>query len=134
MNGKVHVWNADDWLQLRKEYRIVGALIGCLAHLPRQDSFLGLPMVLLPEEVTLLLEQEVARLVSYSSLTCAPSNDIRQKFQEYRKFLYKQQVCNINCIVKCRCIYSQPIITCRTCLAHRSVLRPHFSFPRNLLL
>jgi len=79
-------------LKLREEYRIVGALIGCLAHLPRQDSFLGLPVVLLPEEVTLLLEQKVARLVSYSSLTCAPSNDIRQKFQEYRKCLYKEQV------------------------------------------
>jgi hypothetical protein len=89
-----------DWLKLREEYRIVGSLIGCLAHLPRQDSFLGLPMVLLPEEVTLLLEQEVARLVSYSSLTCAPSNDIRQKFQEYRKRLYKQQVGNINYVVK----------------------------------
>jgi tRNA-splicing endonuclease subunit Sen34 len=87
-------------LKLREEYRIVGALIGCLAHLPRQDSFLGLPMVLLPEEVTLLLEQEVVRLVSYSSLSCAPSNDIRQKFKEYRESLYKQQVCNVSCIVK----------------------------------
>jgi hypothetical protein len=89
-----------DWLKLREEYRIVGALIGCLAHLPRQDSFLGLPMVLLPEEVTLLLEQKVARLVSFSSLACAPSNDIREKFQEYRKCLYKEQVGNINYIVK----------------------------------
>jgi len=89
-----------DWLKLREEHRIVGALIGCLAHLPRQDSFLGLPMVLIPEEVTLLLEQKFARLVSYPSLTCAPSNDIRQKFQEYRKCLYKQQVGNINYVVK----------------------------------
>jgi len=87
-------------LKLREEYRIVGALIGCLAHFPRQDSFLGLPMVLLPEEVTLLLEEKVARLVSYSSITCAPSNDIRQKFQEYRKCLYKQQVGNTNYVVK----------------------------------
>jgi len=90
----------SDWLKLREEYRIVGALIGCLAHLPRQDSFLGLPMVLLPEEVTLLLEQKVARLVSYSSLTCAPSSDIRQKFQDYRKCLYKEQVGNMNYLVK----------------------------------
>lgn len=89
-----------DWLKLREEHRIVGALIGCLAHLPRQDSFLGLPMVLLPEEVTLLLEQEVARLVTYPSLTCAPSSDIRQKFEEYRECLYKEQVGNIIYIVK----------------------------------
>lgn len=89
----INVCAFADWQKLREEHRIVGALIGCLAHLPRQDSFLGLPMVLLPEEVTLLLEQKVARLVSYSSLRCAPSSDVRQKFQEYRKTMYKQQVC-----------------------------------------
>ncbi|XP_021939720.1 tRNA-splicing endonuclease subunit Sen34 [Zootermopsis nevadensis] len=49
-------------------------------------------MVLLSEEVTLLLEQKVARLVCYPSLQCAPRNDVRQKFQEYRKTMYEQQV------------------------------------------
>jgi len=53
-------------------------------------------MVLLPEEVTLLLDHKVARLVSYASLSCAPSSDARQKFQEYRKTMYKEQVCKIN--------------------------------------
>lgn len=52
-------------------------------------------MVLLSEEVTLLLEQKVARLVCYPSLQCAPRNDVRQKFQEYRKTMYEQQVCKI---------------------------------------
>ncbi|PNF37704.1 tRNA-splicing endonuclease subunit Sen34 [Cryptotermes secundus] len=92
INGKVYTWNADDWQKLREEYRIVGALIGCLAHLPRQDSFLGLPMVLLPEEVTLLHEQKLVRLVSYSFPSYASSNAVRQKFQEYRKTMYMQQV------------------------------------------
>jgi tRNA-splicing endonuclease subunit Sen34 len=95
------LWTANvrafaDWQKLREEHRIVGALIGCLAHLPRQDSFLGLPMVLLPEEVTLLLEQKVVRLVSYSLPSYDSSIDMRLKFQEYRKAMYTQQVCNIN--------------------------------------
>lgn len=91
-----NVCDFSDWQKLREEHRIVGALVGCLAHLPRQDLFLGLPMVLLPEEVTLLLDHKVARLVSYASLSCAPSSDARQKFQEYRKTMYKEQVCKIN--------------------------------------
>jgi hypothetical protein len=53
-------------------------------------------MVLLPEEVTLLLEQKVVRLVSYSIPSNASKNDMRQKFQEYRKTMYMQQVCDIN--------------------------------------
>lgn len=53
-------------------------------------------MVLLPEEVTLLHEEKVVRLVSYSFPTYASSNDVRRKFQEYRKTMYMQQVCNIN--------------------------------------
>ncbi|XP_069699872.1 tRNA-splicing endonuclease subunit Sen34 [Periplaneta americana] len=92
VNGKAYVWNADDWLKIREDHRIVGALIGCLPHLPRQDSFLGLPLVLLPEEVTLLLERKVARLVSCSFLTKAPTNEIKQKFEEHRKKMYKEQV------------------------------------------
>jgi hypothetical protein len=53
-------------------------------------------MVLLPEEVTLLLEQKVVRLVSYPVPLCASNDDMRQKFQEYRKTMHMKQVCNIN--------------------------------------
>jgi hypothetical protein len=63
-------------------------------------------MVLLPEEVALLLEKKVACLVSYSSLHCAPSSDVRQKFQEYRKTMYKQQVCKIK--LDSKICYFQP--------------------------
>lgn len=92
INDKITVWNADDWLKIREEHRIVGALIGCLAHLPRQDSFLGLPMVLLPEEATLLLEKKVACLVSYPGLSRSPTSDVKKKFEEYRRAMYLEEV------------------------------------------
>jgi hypothetical protein len=66
-------------------------------------------MVLLPEEVTLLLEQKVVCLVSYSFPSNASSIDTRQKFQEYRKTMYMQQVCNINLDSKCSSVITPNI-------------------------
>jgi tRNA-splicing endonuclease subunit Sen34 len=43
--------------RLRCEYRIVGALSGTLSQFPLQNTFYGLPLVLLPEEVNLLTSQ-----------------------------------------------------------------------------
>lgn len=40
-DGEAYVWNAQDWLRLRSEYRIVGHLRGTVASLPRQESILG---------------------------------------------------------------------------------------------
>ena len=73
----------------------MGSLVGCLAHLPRQDAFMGLPMVLLPEEATLLLEKKFASLLSYPSLSRAPTSEIKKKFEEYRKTIYLEEVCEI---------------------------------------
>ena len=42
---------------LRHEWRIVGGLIGALPRQPRQNSQLGPPLLLLPEEVALLLNK-----------------------------------------------------------------------------
>lgn len=43
--------------KIREEFRIVGTLIGCLPRAPRQNVHLGLPLQLMKEEVTLLLEK-----------------------------------------------------------------------------
>ena len=42
---------------LREDYRIVGTLVGSLPRAPRQNTHLGLPLQLLPEETSLLLEK-----------------------------------------------------------------------------
>ena len=43
--------------RLRESHRIVGSLIGCLPSFPRQSAHLGLPLQLLPEETTLLVNE-----------------------------------------------------------------------------
>lgn len=43
--------------RLRCEYRIVGALSGTLSQFPLQNTFYGLPLMLIPEEVELITSQ-----------------------------------------------------------------------------
>lgn len=82
-NGTPYVWNAEDWFKLRQEHRIVGNLIGCLANFPRQDNFLGLPLQLLPEEMTLLIEKGIATPVTYACLLEAPSEKVKECYKKY---------------------------------------------------
>ncbi|CAK9795560.1 tRNA-splicing endonuclease subunit Sen34 [Anthophora quadrimaculata] len=89
--NNVFIWSAEDWLKLRRDYRIIGELIGCLPKKPRQDVFSGLPLLLLPEEVSLLLEKNVARLIRYPSLQDPPSDTLKETFEEYRNTLYVEQ-------------------------------------------
>ena len=42
---------------LRSQHRISGVLAGTLPQAAQQNLFLGMPLLLLPEEVVLLLEQ-----------------------------------------------------------------------------
>ncbi|XP_049784503.1 tRNA-splicing endonuclease subunit Sen34 isoform X2 [Schistocerca cancellata] len=90
-DGKAFVWNADDWLTLREQHRIIGNLIGCLPHMPRQETFLGLPLELLPEEATLLVEKKIATLARFPSLSRAPGSGIQNEYEKYRKRIYEEQ-------------------------------------------
>ena len=53
--GKCHN-NVADVAYLRDKWRIIGGLIGALPSQPRQNTQLGLPLKLMPEEATLLME------------------------------------------------------------------------------
>lgn len=52
---------------LRRVHNILGVLIGTLPQFPQQNVFLGLPLELQPEEVRLLVEEEVAYVVDDSA-------------------------------------------------------------------
>lgn len=80
-----------DWLRLRRNHRIIGELVGSFPKSTRQDVFLGLPLLLLPEEVTLLLEKKIACLVECTSLKTQPNESLSQRFQEYRDKLFLEQ-------------------------------------------
>ena len=55
-NQVAYVWDVDDIATIRANHRICGVLAGTLPHLSQQNLFLGVPLVLMPEEVVLLVE------------------------------------------------------------------------------
>ncbi|TPX72717.1 hypothetical protein SpCBS45565_g00244 [Spizellomyces sp. 'palustris'] len=77
-HGRGYVWDVDTALALRTRYHIVGALVGTLPRLPMQNTFFSLPLVLLSEEITVLLERELEillgliRIVDDSRGHCMP--------------------------------------------------------------
>ena len=64
------VWSLEDALKLRKEYRIVGSFVGFTPKTFEAD----LPLVLLPEEIQLLKEKNLIKIMSYD--TKAPNEKI----------------------------------------------------------
>lgn len=82
-----------DWQKLREEFRIIGALCGSLSKHPRQDIYYGLPMCLSPEEITLLKDKHIARLVWCPSLLERPNDQIRNNFAEEEITFHEAQVC-----------------------------------------
>ncbi|KAI9446808.1 tRNA-intron endonuclease catalytic domain-like protein [Lactarius indigo] len=62
-NQTALVWDVDRVATLRSEHRICGVLSGTLPHLSQQNIFLGVPLVLIPEELVLLVEKQLATIV-----------------------------------------------------------------------
>lgn len=91
-NGNVFVWNAKDWLELRENHRIIGNLVGCLASIPRQESFQGLPLTLLPEEAALLIENRLAKIVTYKDVTPDIAKSVKEKYEEYQDRIKQEQI------------------------------------------
>lgn len=98
--GKAFVWKAEDARKIREEHGLVGNLVGALVRKPRQNTRLGLPLQLQPEEARLLVEIGAARLVYHgladqdvSVVGADVSSDVDEK-ESYAKFLrqsYEEQ-------------------------------------------
>ncbi|KAH9484035.1 putative tRNA-splicing endonuclease subunit tsp-4 [Psilocybe cubensis] len=55
VNKTAYIWDVDDIAIVRSKHRICGILVGTLPHLSQQNVFLGVPLVLMPEEAALLV-------------------------------------------------------------------------------
>jgi tRNA-splicing endonuclease subunit Sen34 len=62
INGRYLLFSADAVTYLRREHNIGGVFMGTLPHVPQQNVFLGLPLLLMPEEARVLVEKGVARI------------------------------------------------------------------------
>ncbi|KAG5462794.1 MAG: hypothetical protein BJ554DRAFT_3515, partial [Olpidium bornovanus] len=74
-----------------RSHRIVGSLVGSLPRAPQQNVFLGLPLLLLEEEVNVLVEEGLAVLVD-DSAACShrlSSEDLLAFEREVRAHLRK---------------------------------------------
>ncbi|CAI2175302.1 16768_t:CDS:2 [Funneliformis geosporum] len=103
-NRKAILWDIEAIRFLRENYRIVGSFIGCLPRYPLQNQLFGLPMTLMPEEVTLLLSKGIIVLVddakSHRSPTQAQieeseqmrSQEEKNQLQEYIKSIEKKRL------------------------------------------
>jgi tRNA-splicing endonuclease subunit Sen34 len=65
--GRYLLFDINIVTYLRKTYNICGVLIGSIPQIPQQNTFLGLPLELLPEEVKLLVQKGVAYIVDAAS-------------------------------------------------------------------
>ncbi|KZT26467.1 tRNA-intron endonuclease catalytic domain-like protein [Neolentinus lepideus HHB14362 ss-1] len=91
-NKKAYVWDVDDIATLRSKHHICGVLTGTLPHLSQQNVFLGVPLLLLPEEVVLLVEKELAVLVDDPSAHHTPDPLALEKWNDERKRTVQEQI------------------------------------------
>lgn len=90
-HGQGYVWDPQDVWQLWREYRVVGSLAGTLPRHPHQSNTLGLPLKLLHEEVTLLLEEGLGETVQYKEMKERPSQMLKDIFNNHRDSCYREQ-------------------------------------------
>ncbi|CAO1374579.1 unnamed protein product [Diamesa serratosioi] len=84
INGIAHCFNADDYMKLRTEYRVVGNLVGIPATHPRNLNWSGLPAIFNDYEVKLLMEKKVVLLLNKTGLKDAPTEENKQLYQKIR--------------------------------------------------
>ncbi|KAF7796727.1 hypothetical protein EIP86_007910 [Pleurotus ostreatoroseus] len=91
-NQKAYVWDVEDLAILRSQHHICGVLTGTLPHLSQQNVFLGVPLVLLPEEVVLLVGKQLAVLVDDPNAHRKPSPEELARWNADRKAGVKAQL------------------------------------------
>ena len=63
ISGRYLLFDVNVVTYLRRTHHICGVLIGSIPQVPQQNTFLGLPVELLPEEAKILVEKEVAYII-----------------------------------------------------------------------
>ncbi|KPI38471.1 putative tRNA-splicing endonuclease subunit tsp-4 [Cyphellophora attinorum] len=61
--GRYMLFDIEAGIYLRREHNICGYNVGTLAQMPSQNGFLGLPILLMPEEAQVLVDKGVGCIV-----------------------------------------------------------------------
>jgi len=81
---KFFVWNEEDAMKLRNEYRICGVAIGSLPRKPWQNTVFSLPLMVMAVEVHFCLTNGFAVLKAYSTETFDTSKEQEASIQTFR--------------------------------------------------
>ncbi|KAF5386781.1 hypothetical protein D9615_001871 [Tricholomella constricta] len=90
-NKKAYIWDVDDISTVRSKHHICGILTGTLPHLSQQNAFLGIPLVLMPEEVVLLVENGFPLHLEYAILVDDPHAHHQPNLEQLEKWNVEQQ-------------------------------------------
>ncbi|KAF8162906.1 hypothetical protein B0H34DRAFT_780779 [Crassisporium funariophilum] len=91
-NKRAYVWDVDDIATIRSRHHICGVLTGTLPHLSQQNVFLGVPLVLTPEETVLLVDIGAAVLVDDPNAHLQPSIPQLERWQQEQQESIKSQL------------------------------------------
>jgi len=91
-NNRAYVWDVNDIATIRSKHNICGVLTGTLPHLSQQNVFLGIPLVLMPEEAVLLVDKGFAVLIDDQSSHVQPSTEELQRWNAERRESIKHQI------------------------------------------
>ncbi|XP_057670064.1 tRNA-splicing endonuclease subunit Sen34 [Diorhabda carinulata] len=84
-NREILLYDVDDWAVLRKNYRIIGEIVGDSLHTP------SLPVKILPEEACLLLSKNIVNVLEASEEIIKTKND-QNRLDEYETTLLSAQI------------------------------------------
>jgi len=90
LRGQGFVWNIEDIVRLRKEYRILGSTVGAGTRHIREDP--GPPLLLTHQEIQVLQEEGIIQLVENRALQDHPSKAVLEQALKYRESSYQKQV------------------------------------------
>jgi len=82
------VWNIEDVLLLRHKYRIIGSFVG---FSPKSVD-IGLPLQLLGEEVQLLKEKGIIKVVELNCFEKEPRDNLVQRAMDFKEQSYQSQI------------------------------------------
>ncbi|XP_037032960.1 tRNA-splicing endonuclease subunit Sen34 [Bradysia coprophila] len=84
INNAGFIFNGQDYMTLRKTYRIIGNLVGSSLISSRNFSHKGLPVLLSHLELQLLLEKNIISLLSKKGLSAQPTEEQQLQFKNFQ--------------------------------------------------
>lgn len=83
INNRVMTFNDEDYMTIRRKFRIVGKLIGVPVAKPRNVQWHGLPAVYSQFEAKLMIEKNLATIEDKSMLRNPPSDEIKEMYNKF---------------------------------------------------